>query len=87
VLYQIHRDMLEGRPPEESLLNGACVLAGAVLLLTPGVFTDLLGLALLIPPSRRFLCRQVRRLIERRMRRRAGIIDVEYKVVGDKPAE
>ena len=41
-----------GRPPAREVLDGALVLFGGALLLTPGFLTDLLGLALLLPPTR-----------------------------------
>ncbi len=53
------RALGELRMPEEGLVSGALVLAGAVLLMTPGVITDALGLLLLIPPTRRLFARIV----------------------------
>jgi UPF0716 protein FxsA len=44
--------LTSGRVPEEGIIGGMLALLGAVLLITPGVLTDLLGLALLIPVVR-----------------------------------
>jgi UPF0716 protein FxsA len=41
-----------GRPPAREVLDGALVLFGGALLLTPGFLTDVFGIALLLPPSR-----------------------------------
>jgi UPF0716 protein FxsA len=41
-----------GRPPAREVLDGALVLFGGALLLTPGFLTDVLGLVLLLPPTR-----------------------------------
>ncbi len=41
-----------GRPPARETLDGALVLFGGALLLAPGFLTDLLGIALLLPPTR-----------------------------------
>src|SRR3954451_15286974 len=41
-----------GRVPTREVLDGALVIFGGALLLTPGFLTDILGLVLLIPPSR-----------------------------------
>lgn len=41
------------RMPEEGILSGLLVLVGAVLLVTPGVLTDLAGLLLMVPQVRR----------------------------------
>ena len=41
-----------GRPPAREVLDGVLVIFGGALLLTPGFLTDILGLLLLIPPTR-----------------------------------
>lgn len=41
-----------GEVPSKEMVDGVLVLFGAALLLTPGFLTDILGLVLLIPPSR-----------------------------------
>ena len=41
-----------GRVPAREVLDGALVMFGGLLLLTPGFITDILGLLLLIPPTR-----------------------------------
>src|SRR5918997_1585744 len=51
-----------GRPPAREVLDGVLVIFGGALLLTPGFLTDVLGLALLIPPTRAV----VRRVLVRR---------------------
>ncbi len=60
--------MARGQVPEDGILSGALVLVGGALLVAPGVFTDLVGLLLLIPPTRRFVASRLRRSLERRMR-------------------
>ena len=49
--------MSRGESPAQELLTGAFVLAGGALMLTPGFFTDALGLLCLLPASRAFLIR------------------------------
>jgi len=63
-LRQIREDMMAGRMPAQSILDGALVLAAGLLLLTPGLLTDSVGFFLLLPPGRRLL----RRLLTRRLR-------------------
>jgi UPF0716 protein FxsA len=41
-----------GRAPANEVLNGALVLAGGLLLMVPGFITDVIGLLLLLPPTR-----------------------------------
>lgn len=50
----------QGRLPTEGILEGALILVGGVLLITPGVLTDVLGFALLVPFTRRLIARVVR---------------------------
>jgi UPF0716 protein FxsA len=48
------------RDPTEPLAHGAMILCAGALLLTPGFFTDAVGLALLTPPVRRAVLRYLR---------------------------
>ena len=41
-----------GRPPAREVLDGTLVLFGGALLLAPGFLTDILGIVLLLPPTR-----------------------------------
>jgi UPF0716 protein FxsA len=42
----------EGRIPHREVLDGALVIFGGALLLTPGFLSDILGALLLLPPTR-----------------------------------
>lgn len=41
-----------GKPPGREAVDGALVLIGGLLMLTPGFITDVLGAWLLLPPTR-----------------------------------
>jgi UPF0716 protein FxsA len=41
-----------GRPPAREVIDGALIVGGGALLLTPGFLSDIVGLALLLPPTR-----------------------------------
>ena len=56
-----------GTMPAEGVLDGVLVLVGGALLIAPGFITDVLGLSLLIPPSRAFWARHLRAWLERRV--------------------
>jgi UPF0716 protein FxsA len=44
--------LAEGRIPHREVLDGALVIFGGALLLTPGFLSDILGILLLLPPTR-----------------------------------
>jgi UPF0716 protein FxsA len=44
--------LASGRPPAREVLDGGLIIFGGALLLTPGFLTDVLGLLLLLPPTR-----------------------------------
>ena len=52
VLQTLKRDLEKGVPPAHRITEGVMILAGGLLLLTPGVFTDLFGFALITPWTR-----------------------------------
>lgn len=43
ILRKIQNDLNEGILPGDSLIQGAIILAGGILLLTPGFITDIIG--------------------------------------------
>jgi UPF0716 protein FxsA len=49
---RIQSDMQQGIMPAKALGDGVMILVAGVLLITPGVITDVVGLSLLIPPLR-----------------------------------
>lgn len=53
--------LAEARWPGDEVAQGALVLVGGALLLTPGFVTDVLGLSFVLPPSRALWSRVVRR--------------------------
>jgi UPF0716 protein FxsA len=44
--------MAEGRVPAREVLDGALVIFGGAFLITPGFITDVVGVVLLLPPTR-----------------------------------
>jgi UPF0716 protein FxsA len=52
VMMQLRETMNDLRDPTEPLAHGAMVLFAGALLLTPGFFTDVVGLSLMIPGIR-----------------------------------
>lgn len=54
IWYQIQEDLQAGRMPADKLVDGLLILIGGIVLLTPGLLTDILGILLLIPYTRNF---------------------------------
>ena len=62
-----------GRMPAREVMDGALVLFGGALLLTPGFISDILGLLLLLPPTRALVrAVLVRRFAERMVASMSG---------------
>lgn len=52
VYWRIQSELRSGKLPTTSLLDGFLILIAGMLLITPGILSDLLGISLLIPPIR-----------------------------------
>lgn len=72
VISAIRAEVAEGRPPTESLINGLLVLVGGVVLLTPGLLTDLLGFSLLTPFTRDWFKKKLRSRLKKYAERNSG---------------
>jgi UPF0716 protein FxsA len=51
-LSKIQRKLSAGELPTDELLDGGLLIAAAAFLLTPGLVTDLVGILLVLPPTR-----------------------------------
>jgi len=51
-MFRIQTDLRAGKMPAQAMGDGVMILVAGVLLITPGVITDIVGLALLLPPVR-----------------------------------
>ena len=52
ILAKIQSEMAAGRVPTAELVDGLLVLIGGIVLLTPGLLTDLVGFGLMVPGIR-----------------------------------
>jgi UPF0716 protein FxsA len=88
--------LAEGKMPHREVMDGVLVIFGAAFLITPGFITDVIGLLLLVPPTRALIRSQVVRRLGRRVtvgvgsrpgRRRPRDYDVEgtAREYGDEP--
>ena len=83
--------------PKEGVIDGFLIFVGGLLLITPGILTDVAGLCMVMPLTRRVIARFVRAWFERQIaagrvqvyasgyntggRGPGGVIDVEGEVV------
>jgi UPF0716 protein FxsA len=58
--------LTEGKMPHREVVDGVLVIFGGAFLITPGFISDIVGLTLLVPPTRAV----VRRVLIRRLGRR-----------------
>jgi UPF0716 protein FxsA len=59
--------LAEGKMPHREVMDGVLVIFGAAFLITPGFITDVIGLLLLVPPTRALIRSQVVRRLGRRV--------------------
>jgi UPF0716 protein FxsA len=63
---RFNRALAEGRVPTREVFDGAMVILGGAFLITPGFITDVIGLLLLLPPTRAIFRGMVARMARRR---------------------
>ena len=64
---RFNRALAEGRLPHKEVFDGVLVIFGGALLITPGFLSDILGLILLIPPTRALIRAASSRFVKRRL--------------------
>lgn len=79
-LQRIQLELQEGIMPADKMLDGLLILIGGIVLLTPGLITDALGFAMLVPWTRdvfkNYLKRKFEGQIKSRNKTKYTIIDV-----------
>jgi UPF0716 protein FxsA len=80
VVHRLGADLAEGRLPTDALIDGLLILVAGAVLLTPGLLTDAMGFALLVPQGRAV----VRKVVVARFARRfkpadPDVIDVQWR--------
>lgn len=67
---RFQESLARGQIPAKEVTDGALIIIGGALLLTPGFLTDAVGLVLLLPPTRAAIKAASRRLLGRWAERR-----------------
>lgn len=68
VIVQLQKDLGKGLPPADHLIEGLMVFGGGLLLITPGVLTDIFGFSAIIPLTRKLLAPMVRNWATKRFK-------------------
>ena len=76
VLYSVQKDLQEGRMPTSKILDGFLIFAGAVLLITPGFLTDIVGIILIIPFTRFLVKIWLKWKLQNMIDKKQGVIHV-----------
>jgi UPF0716 protein FxsA len=79
VLFNIQKATQQGRMPLEEMIDGAFVLMGGFALITPGLVTDAFGFLCLIPVTRQFFKRLLRKYLEREVKRSNVRIHIDMR--------
>ena len=66
--------------PGDEIFDGVLILAGGLLLLTPGFLTDLFGFSVLIPGSRHLIKTALKGAVQRRMHTGSLQVDSTFSV-------
>jgi len=74
VWYKIQQDLQAGKMPTDKLVDGLLILIGGIVLLTPGLLTDIFGLLLLFPYTRNFFKRFAKSKFKKMSDRHSSII-------------
>ncbi|GHY46219.1 fxsA protein [Vibrio cholerae] len=58
-LLTVQQRLAQGQLPAQQILEGVMLVVAGVLLLTPGFFTDILGMLVLLPAPRAYFAKQL----------------------------
>jgi UPF0716 protein FxsA len=76
----MQQEMAEGRMPASNLMDGVIILVGGILLLTPGILTDLFGLFLLIPWTRTLMKKVFMKWVIHKVQKGRAHIHIDHRL-------
>ena len=65
---KIFRELRSGKPPQQSIFSGFLIFVASLLLITPGIVTDIIGFLLLVPYVRLLIWHTTRKEFEKRVK-------------------
>ncbi|AXI09669.1 membrane protein FxsA [Oceanobacillus zhaokaii] len=60
--------MKQGHPPGEAMIDGVCIFFGSILLFSPGFISDIVGILLVLPYTRRPIKQWIFHYLKRKMK-------------------
>ena len=70
VLQELNQALSQGVSPAKKVAEGLLILGGGLLLVTPGVCTDIVGFSVMIPPFRVILAQVLQNVLLKRIQMR-----------------
>jgi len=81
ILFKIQAETRAGRLPARDMLDGLLILVAGIVLITPGLVTDIAGFVLLVPFTRNAVLSYVLKKMKEHMGKGPGTYtDVEYHI-------
>ncbi|MGM0471235.1 MAG: FxsA family protein [Bacillota bacterium] len=78
VINRINNSLSAGKLPANTLIEGLLILIGGVMLLTPGLLTDITGFSLVIPTTRG----KIRELVRQKLKEQIDKGNLEFSFFG-----
>ena len=67
VLGELNQTLAQGKSPAKKVAEGLLILGGGLLLITPGICTDIVGFSVMIPPFRAILAQVLQNVLLKRV--------------------
>lgn len=83
VLNKIQQQTSQGQLPANDMIQGLMILIGGILLVTPGILTDIVGLSLVFPLTRKLFVSRFKKFFAQGMR--SGQVRVFHTFGGPGP--
>lgn len=74
ILLDLRKTLQAGKNPSQKIIEGLLVFVGGIALLTPGFLSDLLGLSLLLPFTRKFYLGYLQNYFEKQLQRGRWVV-------------
>ena len=75
--------IIKNQIPAHELISGAAIAFAAVLLIIPGFVTDLIGLLLIVPITRKLIFRKFNKKFENKDNKKSDFIEGEFEDIED----